>query len=550
VTAAAAGAGLWELLLRDDPRGTLHHWDGDGFGRLPWREVVADAHSMAASLRAAGVRPGSRVATVLTNSAHTVRGLLAVWLAGGAVASFPLPARGQNPEEYGQQLSVLSDRLDPAVLLVDERLRALVPAGLATRLPVRTWTSLYGGGRIEPDLPGPDDTAFIQYSSGSTSLPKGCELSVRAVGTHLHMLRELSHGRPGEETIASWLPLSHDMGVFGTMLHAWAFDHDFVLSSPERFGMAPRTWFRDMAEFGATMTAGTNTALHLATRAQGRTPLPKPLRLKVFVVGAERVDWETLDAAAETFGPSGLAPEAFMPAYGMAEATLAIASSPLGVLPSARSFDGAALLDGRVVEVPDGAPGATRLVSNGPPLPGVRVRTAVPDRVSELLVATPSLASGYHGDPRRTADRFRGGELRTGDLGFVHGGEVFFVGRADDLISVGGRNVYTGEIESAIEDLGPVRKGCSALVEVPGSPVSRLVLLLEPARRSDDFRSIADRAAAVAREKSGIALSECVFVERGHLPRTPSGKIQRFRCRSLLGRDDSRLKTIARVRLD
>lgn len=547
---AARNDGLWDLLLRSESHGTLHHWEEDGFGHLPWSEVVADAHGMALALRAVGVRPGTRVATVLTNSAHTVRGLLAIWLAGGAVASFPLPARGQAPEEYEHQLSVLSERLDPTALLVDEQLRPLVPEGLAAQLPVLTWTSLYRDGRIDPEPPGADDTAFIQYSSGSTSLPKGCELSVRAIGTHLHMLRELSDGRPGRETIASWLPLSHDMGVFGTMLHAWAFDHDFVLSTPERFGMAPRTWFRDMSEFGATMTAGTNTALHLATRAQGRGVLPKPLRLKVFVVGAERVDWGTLNAAAETFRSSGLTQEAFMPAYGMAEATLAIASTPLGERPSVRGFDEAALLDGRVVEVPEDAPGATRLVSNGPPLPGVRVRTARPGQVSELLVATPSLATGYHGDPQRTAERFRDGELRTGDVGFVLDGEVFFVGRADDLISVGGRNVYTGEIESAIEDTGPVRKGCSALVEVPGTPVSRLVLLLEPARRSDDFHSIAGHAARVVLEKAGIALSECVFVERGHLPRTPSGKIQRFRCRSLLGRDENRLKTIARVRLD
>ncbi|GFH36380.1 AMP-binding protein [Streptomyces pacificus] len=546
----ATDSGLWDLLLRGESHGTLHHWDGDGFAHQPWHEVVVQAHGMAATLREAGVRPGTRVATVLTNSAHTVRGLLAVWLAGGAVASFPLSARGQSPEEYGNQLTVLSERLDPTVLLVDESLKRLVPAGLAARLPMLTWTSLYGGGRIDPSPPGDEDTVFIQYSSGSTSLPKGCELSVRAVGTHLHMLRELSDGQPGQETIASWLPLSHDMGVFGTMLHAWAFDHDFVLSSPERFGMAPRTWFRDMSEFGATMTAGTNTALHLATRAQGRTALPKPLRLKAFVMGAERVDWDTLNAAVETFRPSGLVPEAFMPAYGMAEATLAISSTPLGERPSARHFDGAALLDNRIVEVSEDTPGATRLVSNGPPLPGVRVQQARTGRVSELLISTPSLASRYHGDPRRTAERFRDGALHTGDLGFVHDGEVFVVGRADDLISVGGRNVHTGDIESAVEGLGTVRKGCSALVEMTGSPVSRLVMLLEPARRSDDFHAIANRAATVALGKSGIALSECVFVERGHLPRTPSGKIQRFRCRSLLGQDDSPLKTIARIRLD
>jgi len=547
---ATSSTGLWDLLLRGDSHGVLHHWqEGDGFGHTPWREVVEDAHGMAATLRAAGVRPGSRVATVLTNSAHTVRGLLAVWLAGGTVASFPLPARGQSPQEYGSQLTLLTERLDPTVLLVDKRLAPLVPSELAAQLPVLNWTSLYGSGRIDPAPPGAEDTAFIQYSSGSTSLPKGCMLSTRAIGTHLHMLREMSDGHPGAETIASWLPLSHDMGIFGTMLHAWAFDYDFVLSSPERFGMAPRTWFRDMSEFGATMTAGTNTALHLATRAHGRAELPRRLALKVCVVGAERVDWETLKATVAAFGPSGLSDTAFMPAYGMAEATLAVASTPLNAAPVARSFDGAALLDGRIIEVPEDAPGATRLVSNGPPLPGVVVTSREPGRVGELLVASPSLAGGYHGDPERTAERFREGMLHTGDLGFVHEGEVYFVGRADDLISVGGRNVYTSEIESAVEALGPVRKGCSALVEVAGPGAPKLVLLLEPKHTSDDFQLIADRAAAVAREKSGIAVTECVFVERGHLPRTPSGKIQRFRCRALLGGEAGRLQTLARVPL-
>ncbi|MBT1188139.1 fatty acyl-AMP ligase [Streptomyces sp. CJ_13] len=544
-------AGLWDLLLRDDAQGVLHHWEEDGFGHVPWREVVADAHGMAAALRTAGVGPGTRVAAVLTNTAHTLRGLLAVWLAGGTLASFPLPARGVSPEEYGAQLTGLTERLDPAVMLVERRLQPLVPAHLAQRIPVFDWAELYSDERIEPAPPAADETAFIQYSSGSTSLPKGCALTTQAIATQLHMIHEMTGGRPGprSETIASWLPLSHDMGLFGTMLHAWAFDYDFVLSSPERFGMAPRTWFRDMSEFGATMTAGTNTALYLAARAQGRNPLPKALRLTVCVIGAERVDPQTLEDAYQTFRESGLDKAAFMPAYGMAEATLAVSTSPVGVLPFSRGFNTSALLEGKVVEVGPGTPDATYLVSNGPPLPGVEIRNAVPDRVSELLISSPSLATGYHGDPERSAERFRDGFLHTGDLGFVHDGEVYFVGRADDLISVGGRNVYTSGIEAAIEAMGPVRKGCSALVDLPGATGSHLVLLLEPRSARGDFELIADEAAAVARATSGVSLAECVFLERGHLPRTPSGKIQRFRCRALLGQGSGRLKPIARVRL-
>lgn len=542
-------SGLWTALLADGKRGTLHHWQETSFARSGWDEIVADAHAAAAGLRAAGVTPGSRVATVLTNSAATVTGILGIWLAGGIVASFPLPARGQTRHEYAQQLGTLIARLDPAVLVLEERLRPYVPAEVAAYLPVLEWSGLKGSGRIDPAPPGADDIAFVQYSSGSTSAPKGCALTPRAIEAQLHILREMSGGRPGAETMASWLPLSHDMGVFGSLLYSWAFDYDMVLSTPERFALAPRSWFRDMSEFGATMTGGTSTALHLATRAQGRQVLPRKLELRVCVVGAERVDWDTVAAATEVFRPSGLSPAAFMPAYGMAEATLAVSATPADAVASMSAFDPAYLAEGVVVPVAMEAPGAARLVSNGPPLAGVEVTGVRPGEVGELLVSSPSLATGYYGDAERTAERFRDGRLHTGDLGFVHDGEVFLVGRADDVISVGGRTVYTGEIESAIESLGPIRKGSSALVDVPRDGLSRLVLLLEPARKNDDFALIADRAAAIAREKAGIALSECVFVERGFMPRTPSGKIQRFRCRTLLGGDGDELKTIARVRL-
>ncbi|MEU4996435.1 AMP-binding protein [Streptomyces sp. NPDC021622] len=552
--------GLWDSLIHGSTHGALYHWDGDRYARTTWREVVADAHGMAATLRAAGVGPGTRVATVLTNSADCVRGLLAVWLAGGAVASLPLPSRGQTLEEYGSLLESLTARLDPTLVLVDAQLEPLVPEGLRADLPVLSWSALHGPGRIEPSPPGLDDVAYIQYSSGSTGGAKGCTLTPRAIAAQLGLILDMTGGRPGAEVIASWMPLSHDMGVFGLMLYSWAFDYDFVMSTPERFGMAPRSWFRDMSEFGATMTGGTTTALYLASRAQGRSALARELALRVCVVGAERVDAEVLAGVSDTFAASGLTPSAFMPAYGMAEATLAVSATGWADAPRVRGFDASALIEGKIVDLAEDDPGAVRLVSNGAPLPGVGVTMEHPDEVSQLLVTSPSLATGYHADPERTAERFRDGVLRTGDHGFVRDGEVYFVGRADDLVSVGGRNVYTSEIEAAVEALGPVRKGCSALVDVAGAGAgggagmsggspSELVLLLEPARKSDDFQLIADRAAELAREKSGIALSECVFVERGCLPRTPSGKIQRFRCRSMLTRDTSSLKIISRVRL-
>ncbi|WP_130799129.1 AMP-binding protein [Streptomyces otsuchiensis] len=548
-TPADPHPGLWEALLGGSRRGTLHAWEGDRFTRSGWAEVSADAHAMAGTLRAAGVVPGTRVAAVLTNTPHAVRGLLAAWIAGAAVASLPLPARGMTAAEYGAQLGALLGRVDPTVLLTDETLLPLTPAEVTTQLPVLTWSSLEGGpGGVDPSPPGPDEVAFIQCSSGSTSVPKGCALTPRAIAAQLGMMLEMAGSTPGREVIGCWLPLSHDMGAFGCLLNAWAYDFDLVLSTPERFSMAPRSWFRDLSEYGATMTAGTSTALHLATRAQSKvSPLPRELALRVLVMGAERVDWDTITAATERFAPSGLRPEAFMPAYGLAEATLAVSCTPYDQRPRAGWFERTALLEGRATEAAAGAPDAVRLVSNGPSLPGVEITAGAPGTSAELLISSPSLATHYYGDPERTAQRFTGGRLRTGDLGFEHEGEIYVAGRADDLLSVGGRKIYAAEIESALDALGPLRKGSSVLLDTGRAGTPELVLLTEPRRRRDDFRAIADDAAALARGKAGVALAECWFLEHGVVPRTPSGKVQRNRCRALLG--EERLRAIARVRL-
>lgn len=538
---------LWDLLSRRGARGTLHAHNGQGFDHYGWDEVMSRAEGMAAGLRAAGVRPGVKVASILTNSIDVVSGLFAVWMAGGALASLPVPTRGMTSAEYGRQLTALIGRLDAPLLIVEERFAGLVPDEVVAALPVRSWESLpTGGGRIAPCPPGEDEVAFIQYSSGSTSVPKGCALTPRAIAAQLAILLDLAGGRPGAETVACWLPLSHDMGVFGCLLNAWAHDFDLVLSTPERFMFSPRTWFGDMSTYGATMTAGTSTALHLATRAQ-RGDLDKPLELRVCVIGAERVEWDVLERAAAVFAPYGLTRTAFMPAYGLAEATLAVSACAWDAEPGHVIVDAYQLADGQVVEVGPDDPFATKIVSIGRPCRGVRVTTAEPGRLAEILVASPSLASGYHGDPERTAERFVDGQLRTGDLGFMRDGELYVVGRSDDLISVGGRNVYAREIEAAIDDLDMVRKGCAVVVDVPGPGRSELVLFVELRRQLEDYGDFASAAATVALQKAGVALSQCLFLTKGSLPKTPSGKIQRFRCRQLLLED--RFAPLAKITL-
>src|SRR5690242_17357569 len=247
--------------------GSLHHWEGGRFERRTWPDLLAEARRMAAGLRDAGVGPGTVVATVLTNSYEAVAGLMGVWFAGGAVASLPIPARGMSLEEYAAQLGQLCEQVASPMLVLDEKLLQAVPESLGQQLPLRSWESLPRDAIVELTPPEEDDLAFIQYSSGSTRMPKGCALTARAIGNQLEIVADMVSAVPGDERVVCWLPLSHDMGVFGCLLYSWAWDFDLALSSPSRFIYDPLTWFADLAEFRGTLSAGTPSALHVAVRA-------------------------------------------------------------------------------------------------------------------------------------------------------------------------------------------------------------------------------------------------------------------------------------------
>jgi fatty-acyl-CoA synthase len=254
-----------------------------------------------------------------------------------------------------------------------------------------------------------------------------------------------------------------------------------------------------------------------------------------------------LGAATEALSPYGLTASSWLPAYGMAEATLVISSIEADEEPSARGVDSVALADGEVRDCDEGDDGATAIVSVGRPRLGVEVRMADAGRLSEFHVRSTSLAQGYFGDPAVTAERFRDGELATGDLGFIRDGQLYVVGRGDDVLSVAGRKVYAREIEAQVDLLEAVRTGCSTIVEVDGDGRSRMVMLLELKDEGADCRILAAQASRAAKAKAGVVLDECIFLSNGTLPKTPSGKIQRFRCRHLVVSEE--LDPLARVTL-
>lgn len=531
---------LERLTHPDGAERALWTWTGSHFTASRWSDLVLDAHGMAASLRQRGVEPGTPVGCVLTNSADAASAVLAVWLAGGVVASLPIPARSMGGPEYVRQLDALCHRLGARVLLLEDALRPLLDALGGISTPVASYRSLHSSRRWDPEPPSADATAFIQYSSGSTSHPRGCALSLRAIDAHMHMLAGALELDADSDRGMSWLPLSHDMGLFGGLMLPWVMRAPFALGTPQRFLERPGSWLEDCASFGATVTIGPNFGLELAVRAAHAEMPREAAPLKACVLGGERIEWHTLMAASDLLGPFGMTRGSLKPAYGLAEATLAVSIPRLEDDVRALAVDPGALLAGRVVDAEDPA-SAARLVSVGRPLEGVSVRidesggpgtTPLGEGVGEIVISSPSLTSGYVDDPQRSSERLVDGELRSGDLGFFREGELHVVGRIDDMISVRGRNVFTAEVEERLDEVAGVRPGCVVLVDVVDAEGSRLVVVAEPARGAGELSQVASALARRASSAAELEIDECVFLQRGALPKTPSGKVQRFRCRA------------------
>ena len=386
-----------------------------------------------------------------------------------------------------------------------------------------------------PEPLSDEQLAFVQYSSGSVSDPKGCMLTLGAISAQERML-EQRLGVDGDSRGAMWLPLSHDMGLFGCVLLSWTAGMRLAVGTPERFLRKPQTWMDDLAAFDATIAAAPNFALALAARRASTRPPTGRIRLQTMVLGGERIEWSTLREAEEALRVHGFDLGAVTPAYGLAEATLAVTMKQRGVLPTALGMDTQALHAGTLVERDLAERGVSALVSCGTPVEGVSVRIEGDgaNAVGRICIKSPALSTGYLGDSAQTRRHMVDGELRTEDLGFLRNGELHVVGRLDDVILMGGRNVHTRDVELAVSGCTGVRAGCATLVDLPGDELPQLVMVCEAQADVTDLAHVADGLASKAFDAAGVRIDECVFVRPGALPKTPSGKIQRFRCRALV----------------
>ncbi len=402
----------------------------------------------------------------------------------------------------------------------------------------------------EPDITG-DSLAFLQYTSGSTSTPRGVMVS-HANLLHNSSLIQYFFGLSPESRGVSWLPPYHDMGLIGGVLQPLYTGFPVILFSPLAFLQNPFRWLQVISDNRATSTGGPNFAYDLCVR-QTSPEQRKTLDLSCWTLafnGAEPIRADTLERFVEAFGPYGFRREAFYPCYGLAEATLIVARGKQGQLPIIRTVNASALADKRVVEVPAGGEGTRPLVSSGQAPPSQKIVIANPetlalcpeDRVGEIWISGPSVAQGYWRRPEETERTFRarlagtneGPFLRTGDLGFLKDSKLFITGRLKDLIIIRGRKYYPQDLELAAESSHPaLNPGSGAAFAIEAEGEERLVIVneLKRSHRRVDVEEVARAVRTAISEQYELRTYAVVLLKPGTIPKTSSGKIQRYNCR-------------------
>ena len=510
------------------------------------------------ALQALGLRKGDRVALILPNNDDFVLCFF------GAIRAGIIPAPIYPPMALGQLQPYLDNtrhivaKSGARVLVTTTRIKRLLGTVQAACPALDQVVAIEGiresAEPLKPERIALDDVAFIQFTSGSTSRPKGVTLTHANLAANIHCIMEDGIGVRPDDVGISWLPLYHDMGLIGFVLAPLYHRVPVVYLPSLLFLKRPVTWFQAFTRHRGSIAYAPNFAYALCIKRIKPQDV-EALDLSSWRVagcGAEPIRPETLEGFVETFARIGFRKEALYPSYGMAESSLAVAFSELGKGMITISVDGPTLWDsGSVKLVNDSAEDAVRLVSCGREFPHHTIRIFAPDDpasevplgegvVGEVRIMGPSVMRGYWEDAERTREAFAGRFLRTGDLGFLNDGHLFIVGRSKEIVIVNGRNYYPQDMEWEAGKVAGVRKGnVVAFGARDPSGVERdrervvLAFEVQQSERLGQTSALTADVRKAVQEGMGLTLDDVVALPPGALPKTSSGKLQRAKTREL-----------------
>jgi acyl carrier protein len=556
---------LLDVLLHrathDGPRPHIHLRDEKGAQHvITFGELYRSAAAIARGLRARGLQPGQAVAIMLPTSSEFYSCFFGAQLAGGfAVPIYP-PMRADRIEEYAARQSAILLSAEARFLITFRQAEAVahllqpqVPSLNGVVTAAKLASTGDGAAEFVPHRARASDLAFLQYTSGSTGDPKGVMLTHGNLLANMRAIIEAIDFRPTDVGI-SWLPLYHDMGLIGTWLTLLYFGLPVAVMSPLAFLTRPERWLWAVHKHRGTMTAAPNFAFELCVRKVKDEDI-KGLDLsswRAVLNGAEPVNAATLDRFCERFARYGFRPEALLPVYGLAEATLAVTVPPLERGPRVDRIDRQFFeREKRAVPAAPDDPAPLEFVSVGRPICCCQVRIVdaqgqdVDDRVEgQLWFRGPSTTQGYYRNPEATSELLKGPPqdrwADSGDRAYRADGEMYITGRVKDMIIKAGRNIYPHEVEEVAGGAPGVRRGCVVAFGVtdPQAGTERLVVVAETrtpprqlarAERAQIESSITERVA----DAIGLPPDVVELVPPGSIPKTSSGKLRRNETRRL-----------------
>ncbi|GIJ43674.1 hypothetical protein Val02_05600 [Virgisporangium aliadipatigenens] len=540
MTATTLGAGL-AALARTAPGAALHF--PHTAERITAAEVDRAATVAAGRFRAAGVVPGDVVGVLLPPLNDVPVTLFGLWRAGAAVSLLPIQPGFGDEAATGRRLARIAQAAGMRHLVLANEFRPL-GAVLGDLLPDLTVITP-GVGPSDtrlPDVPA-DALAVVQFTSGSTSAPRGVMLSHTSLLAGLRAVVVSGRLTP-DDVVVQWVPLFHDMGLIG-LLSSWLNGSDVHVFTPTAFLRRPVEVLRHFAAVGGTILNGPNFSYDYLLDAlrPGDLSTVDLSRWRLAFNGSEPVSAETVERFTATLG---VHPSVMYPVYGMAEATLAVTFPEPGSVPRAVPVDRTALATSGTVRIlPGPGPGAKRVVSVGRPVHGIVLRIVDPSgepvgegRLGEIQIGGPAVSSGYYRDPEATRRLFDGAWLRTGDLGFTLDGDLFVAGRLKEMVVVRGRNFFPDDVERVARETPGVYRGrCVAFSDTSDEGAEHIGVIVESVADADGGAALRREVARRVSAELDLAAVRVYVVRPRWLTRTTSGKWQRALAAERIGAD-------------
>ncbi len=538
----------WHLQLHPDRPHIQFHSDSGNGEIISYRRLHERSGAVAAGLQARGFQAGQAAAIMLPTSPDYFYAFFGILAAGGIPVPIYPPARLNQIEDHLLRHKNILNNCGAVVLIT---IREALPVARLLKSHVESLRSIATPSELQGVAAAPlrpklstRDIAFLQYTSGSTGIPKGVTLThanllanIRAMGAELAV--------NSSDVFVSWLPLYHDMGLIGAWFGSLYYSAFLVIMSPLDFLAKPERWLWAIHRHRATLTAAPNFAYELCLKRIASDQLEglKLDSMRLMLNGAEPVSPGTVQRFSRRFAAAGLKTTALMPVYGLAECSLGLTFPPLNRGPLVDRVSREDFMKQGIASPAPESPDALEFVSCGTPIQGHEVRIVddagreVPDRYQgRLQFRGPSTTSGYYKNPEKTHDLFDQDWLNSGDLAYIAEGEVYLTGRAKDLIIHAGRNLYPQELEEKVSELPGIRKGC---VVVFGSHdrdggTEKLIVLAETRETAVEKRhGLEVEINRVIMSLTGSTPDEVILAPPQTVLKTSSGKLRRSACKDL-----------------